>query len=181
MNHCYNIIYGGKSGHRGFHLSDEQKKKIGEKNKVDMLGKKASDETKRRMSETRKGKVNLNNKKIKLTPELAFEIKGRLVNGEKASDVAQDMNVDYKLVNNIMSGNTWSSVVVDGWDDFFVKRKTHSRLSKADHKEIYRLHSEDGLTKYQLAEMYNKGVKMIEKILRDGKKDAIRQSSAEPC
>lgn len=181
MNHCYNIINGGQSGHRGFHLSDEQKKKIGEKNKINMLGKKASDETKRKMSNARKGKVNLNNNQIKLTQELAFEIKSRLVNGERASDIAQDMGIDYKLINNIMSGNTWSSVVVDGWDDFFAKRKTYSRLSKEDHKEIYRLHSEEGLTKYQLAEMYNKGVKMIEKILRDGKKDAIRQSSAKPC
>lgn len=173
MNHCYNIINGGQSGHRGFHLSDEQKKKIGEKNKINMLGKKASDETKRKMSNARKGKVNLNNSQIKLTPELAFEIKSRLVNGEAASDIAKDMGIDYKLINNIMSGNTWSSVIVDGWDDFFAKRKTYSRLSKSDHKEIYRLHSEEGLTKYQLAEMYNKGVKMIEKILRDGKKDTI--------
>ena len=168
LGHCYNIIDGGK-GHRGYCLSDEQKKKIGEKNKINMLGRKASDETKKKMSKTRTGKVNLNNKQIKLTPDIAYEIKSRLVNGDSASDISKDMNIDYKFVNNIMSRNAWSSVKVDGWDDFINNRKTYSRLSKKDHKEIYRLHIEEGFTKYQLAEMYCKGVKMIERIFRDCK------------
>lgn len=170
IDHCYNIIEGGNS-YRGFHLSEEQKRKIGEKNRANMLDRKASEETKRKMSATRKGKVNLNNKQIKLTPEKAFDIKSRLITGDKPADIANDMEIDYKLVNNILSGNTWKSVEVEGWDEFLKTRKTYKRLSKEDHKEIYRLHVEDGLTKYQLADMYSKGVKMIEKILRDGKRN----------
>ena len=38
-------------------LSEEAKRKIGEKNKINMLGKKLSDETKKKMSESHKGYV----------------------------------------------------------------------------------------------------------------------------
>lgn len=172
MSHCYNIIDGGK-GHRGVPISEEQKRQIAIKNRINMTGKRHSDETKRKMSKVRKGKVNLNSKGILLTPEVAFEIKSRLVNGESATDIAVDIDVDYKIINNIIANNTWSSVEVDGWDDYLRNRKTYTRLTKQDHKEIYRLYSEDGYTKYQLAEKYNKGVKMIEKILRDGKNGTI--------
>ena len=173
IGHCYNMIDGGCFGRKGIPLSDEHKRKIGEKNKINMIGKKHSDETKFKMSNVRKGKINLNNKQIVLTPEIAFEIKSRLIKGEKATDIAAELNVDYKLINNIISNNTWSSVEVDGWDDFRKNRKTYTRLSKQDHAEIYRLHLEDGLNKHQLAEMYGKGVKMIEKILRDEKNKII--------
>lgn len=173
MSHCYNIIDGGHVSRRGIPLSDEQKKKIGDKNRLHMLGRKLSDETKQKMSDSRKGKVHLNNKNIKLTPEDAFKIKSRLIDGDKPSDIAKDMMIDYKLINNILSGNTWKSVDVAGWDEFLSNRKTYKRLSKEDHREIYRLHVEDGLSKYQLADMYGKGVKMIEKVLRDGRNNVI--------
>ena len=39
-------------------LSEEAKRKIGEKNKINMLGKKLSDETKKKMSESHKGDKN---------------------------------------------------------------------------------------------------------------------------
>lgn len=51
----YNIRDGGDGGlFLGKHLPDETKRKIGEKNRVNMMGRKASDETKRKMSESQK-------------------------------------------------------------------------------------------------------------------------------
>lgn len=48
---AYNIHDGGSGGmFLGKHLSEETKRKIGEKNRINMLGKKASEETKAKMS-----------------------------------------------------------------------------------------------------------------------------------
>lgn len=173
MNRCYNIIEGGNSGRRGIPISEEQKRLIAEKNRINMTGKKHSEETKQKMSESRKGKIHLNSPSIILTPEIAYQIKARLIAGEKAKEIAVSLDIDYKHINNIIANNTWSSVEVKGWDDFLKNRKTYNRLTKQDHQEIYRLYSEEGYTKYQLAEMYGKGVKMIERILRDGRKAII--------
>lgn len=51
----YNILDGGDGGFLlGTHLSEEEKRKIGEKNRVNMTGKKHSQETKAKMSESQK-------------------------------------------------------------------------------------------------------------------------------
>jgi len=50
---CYNISDGGDGGcNLGKHLSDETKKKIGIKNKINMTGRKADNKTKIKMSES---------------------------------------------------------------------------------------------------------------------------------
>lgn len=165
---CYNISDGG-DGLCGFHLTEEAKRRIGEKNRIHMLGKKHSEETKQKMSEMRKGRY-INKSSYKLSDEQAFEIKRRLINGNKPSKVANDLNIDYRYVNNIISNNTWPHVHVDGWDEWRNNRKTWTRLTPEDHKEIYRLHIEEGYTKYELADMYHKGVKMIERIFREHRK-----------
>lgn len=52
---CYNILDGGDGGFMlGCHLSEEAKKRIGEKNRANMTGRKLSEETKKKMSESQK-------------------------------------------------------------------------------------------------------------------------------
>lgn len=51
----YNLHDGGSGGFfKGKHLSEETKRKIGEKNRVNMTGRKAGEETKRKMSKSQK-------------------------------------------------------------------------------------------------------------------------------
>lgn len=51
----YNILDGGDGGFLlGSHLSDETKRKIGEKNRINMTGRKASPETRAKMSESQR-------------------------------------------------------------------------------------------------------------------------------
>lgn len=52
----YNILYGG-GGRRGVPMSDNAKRIIGEKNRNHMIGKKHSEQTKKKMSETRTGNM----------------------------------------------------------------------------------------------------------------------------
>ena len=52
---CYNILDGGDGGFLlGSHLSEETKRKIGEKNRANMLGRKLSEETRQKMSASQK-------------------------------------------------------------------------------------------------------------------------------
>ena len=52
---AYNLADGGDECYfKGKHLSEESKRRIGEKNKINMTGRKLSDETKRKMSESQK-------------------------------------------------------------------------------------------------------------------------------
>ena len=164
-NLSYNILNGGQ-GKIGVPNPPETCKRIGEINRKRMLGSKLPEETKKKMSQSRKGRY-VPRGTDKLNEKDARVIKEMLIDGLSPRKIADDLKIDYKLVNNILSLNAWKHVHVNGWDEFQNNRKKYSRLSKENHKEIYRLHIECGLDKYQLAEMYGKTVKMIEKIFRD--------------
>ena len=57
--HCYNIHDGGDVGiNLGKHLSDDTKRKIGEKNKQNMLGRKVSPEVRAKMSASQKARYS---------------------------------------------------------------------------------------------------------------------------
>lgn len=168
MNHCYNIIDGGNSSRKGIPLTENQKKLIGEKNKIHMTGKKHSKETKLRMSKSKKGKrINFNC--YKLNKEQVIEIKRKLISGMKPSIVANEVSVDYKLVNGILSNDTWSNIKVDGWEEFQNTRKRSTRLSIDTYDTIYNLYL-NGCSKHILAEKYHKNIKTIEYIIRKQRK-----------
>ena len=164
-NLSYNMLLGG-GGRRGFRMSENTKKLIAEKNRQHMLGTKHSEETKKKMSEARTGKRVNKNTDI-LNEDIVKNIKLLLIGGKSASEISKELEIDYKLINNLISNNTWKTVVVDGWDEYRNSRKTYKRLSKNDHKEIYRLHFEEGYTEVQLSEMYNRTIDMIKLILKD--------------
>lgn len=167
-NLSYNILDGG-DGFNGCVIPEETRKMIGEKNRQRLLGSKLSEQTKKKMSKARKGK-HVFRYSDTLNEETAYKIKTFLVNGFTASEISKNLEIDYRLINNIISNNTWSSVKVNGWDEFRKNRPTYKRLTKKDHQEIYKLHIEKRLSKYELADKYNKTVKMIEKIFREQRK-----------
>ena len=164
-NLSYNILLGG-GGRRGFKMSDNAKKIISGKNRQHMLGTKHSEETKKKMSETRSGR-HINRSTDILNQDIVRDIKLLLISGKTASEVSKELGIDYKLINNLIANNTWKTVVVDGWDEYRNNRKTYKRLTKKDHKEIYRLHFEEGYTEIQLSKMYNRTIDMIKLILKD--------------
>ncbi|WP_342759427.1 GIY-YIG nuclease family protein [Kineothrix sedimenti] len=161
----YNMLSGG-GGRRGLSMSEHAKRIIGDKNRQHMLGTKHTEETKQKMSEIRKGR-HINRSTDILDTDTVSQIKTLLISGKTASQVSKELNVKYKLINNLISNNTWSTVVVDGWEEYQKSRKPYKRLTKQDHKEIYRLHFNEGYSELYLAEMYNRTVNMIKFILKD--------------
>lgn len=161
----YNMLLGG-GGRRGFPISENAKKMIGDKNRQHMLGKKHSEETKRKMSQIRSGR-HVDRSTDILNENIVRQIKLMLINGKKAAQVAKELDINYKLINNLIANNTWQTVVVNGWGEYRANRKTYKRLTKQDHKEIYRLHFDEGYSEIQLAKMYDRTIDMIKIILKD--------------
>ena len=123
---CYNIQDGGKVTLVNY-VTKEGHKITGAKNREHMLGKRLSEDTKRKMSESRKGKT-IKKKTDKLTPDDAHRIKTMLVEGYSTGEICDVLDIPYRLVNNILSNDAWKNVYVDGWDDF-----QNSRIRKRGH------------------------------------------------
>lgn len=119
---CYNVQDGGQPESLHRYITDEQRKYVGELNRQRMLGSKLSEETKRKMSESHKGK-RIYRKNDLLNDEQVKQIKQMLIKGYSTYEIYTSLNVPYKAVNGILSSNTYKSIKVEGWEDFYNTRK----------------------------------------------------------
>lgn len=168
-NLCYNMLLGG-DGRRGFKMSESTKKKIAEKNKINLLGKTHSKKTKIKMSQTRTGKYYTRHKQTNIiNEEIAREIKIQLIDGVSAKEISENLGISYNSVNGILSNNNWSNVIVEGWDEF---QTTRNKIKKSTKEEQILIYTEyiNGTKKIDLAEKYHKTIKGIEKIIRNVRK-----------
>lgn len=126
---AYNIHDGGDEGYNlGKHLSEETKRKIGEKNKINGLGRKASEKTKEKMSNAHKGmkyasmsedgrrniqqaqqKYFETNPK-KLCVNDVIEIRNLHQNGLNYSEIARKFNVTPQCISDICNYKRWKQV-----------------------------------------------------------------------
>jgi len=137
---CYNMLSGGV-GRPGVALPEFRKKELAELNRILNTGKKASAETRFKMSQSQKGRKmteealskrkktkqeNILNgvkyKVQKITPEQAFQIKKDLMNNVSYEYLAVKYGITYSNINAIRSNRSWKYVQVDGWDEYC---KTH--------------------------------------------------------
>lgn len=144
--HCCNITDGG-DGAKGIPLSLERRKELGELNRILNTGKKASAETKAKMSKARRGKKRskeciekviqtkannlLNGGSIaqsKLKASDVYEIKRALMNNISYETIARQFNVSASNINAIRTNRSWKFVEVEGWEEYC---KTHTNNTKA--------------------------------------------------
>ena len=165
----YNIL-GGGGGRRGTPMSDHAKEIVGNKNRQHMIGKTHSEETKRKMSQSRKGQ-SYNHYKCTnvLTDDLAKDIKTQLIKGIKGKEIAKSLGISYTLVNNILSNNAWSHIIVDGWEEFQENRKTYHRknISNQQKAEIYDLYINQHIPSKVIAKRYNCSSASVTKIAKE--------------
>jgi group I intron endonuclease len=164
QNLSYNILLGGK-GRRGFKMKESTKKLIAKKNKIHMTGRKLSLTTKLKMSESRTGQpYTIYRKTTVINDDVAYQIKEMLISGISATEVAKRMNISYKVVNGILSNDTWSHVEVDGWEEYQKNRPKIYRLTKEDTEKIRQL-AKDGILIKDIAKLYNKSRHTISNII----------------
>ena len=146
---CYNISDGGK-GALGVPMTEANRKFHAEHNRILNTGKKASEETKRKMSEARKGipldknlvkkmreskekkylqniKTNMN----KITAQEAKEIKIALMNNISYDDLSAMYGVSKSNINAIRSNRSWRFVEVEGWEEYCENNKHNSRARQS--------------------------------------------------
>lgn len=136
---CYNIHDGGDGGFLlGSHLSDEAKRRIGEKNRINMTGKKASDETKNKMSNSQSARY------AKWTDDDRAEW------GTMMSEVA--------------SGYHWSDEARANFSKLQREKPNSAKFTPDDIRDIRRLKA-DGATLKELADRYNTSACYISSIV----------------
>ena len=113
----YNIQSGGRCDNLVQYVTAAGRAIVGQKNKQRLTGCTLSEDTKRKMSEARAGKM-VYRKTNKITPETAKKIKQRLVSGARTRDICNEFGVSYHVVNGILSLDNWKIVHVDGWNEF---------------------------------------------------------------
>ena len=121
----YNSKEGGSTG---FHISEEHKRKIGDAQRGEKnhnFGKKATEETRRKKSNTMMGNKHLlghrhsdktlkkmreshRGKKAILSEATVRQIKIDLQNGMRICDIVKKYNVGYSYIANIKNGHTWA-------------------------------------------------------------------------
>jgi hypothetical protein len=90
------------------------------------MNKRHSPESRLKMRQSHLGSKN---KSSKINEAEAHEIKVRLINGEKMSEVSKSMRVSYPIVKSILECKVWNHIHVAGWDDFILKYKKKSTLT----------------------------------------------------
>lgn len=127
-NACYNILDGGDGGFfLGTHLREETKQKIGEKNRVNMTGKKFSAETRAKMSESQRRRYS------------SWTDEERILHGKKSSERA--------------SGYKWSD---EARENFAKRQQTHpnsATLTIETVHEIRRLYEQEKKTVTEISKI----------------------------
>lgn len=120
-----------------------------------MIGKKLPKETRQKMSQSRKGK-HPNRKNDYLTLSQAKLVKESLVQGKTTRQICDEINVPYKGVNSILSNNNYSSVVVEGWEEWY-KNHYENRKKRLTKEQIFSLIEKFkfGATIEELSEEFN--------------------------
>lgn len=114
INAGYNYTAGGNSVIKP---SKEKIHQMAEINRIANTGKRASDETRKRMSESHRKRWDLSKPNILSENDVA-NIKTRLINGEWLKVLADEYSVSVSCISCINKNKTWKNVIVPGWNEY---------------------------------------------------------------
>lgn len=151
---CYNVRTSG-----GYPTA------VGESNRKRLTGSKLSENTKKKMSETRKNKPHVKKKTDKYSEDDARKVKELFVLGYSSHEIMEQTNYPYRFLNGILSMNSWSTVKVDGWEEFMENREKGKgkRLDKKfhTHTELPQEKIEEILAVYSKLKNYSATAKQV--------------------
>ena len=119
------------------------------------------------MSQSRKGK-HPNRKNDYLTLLQAKLVKESLVQGKTTRQICGELNVPYKGVNSILSNNNYSSVAVEGWEEWY-KNHYENRKKRLTKEQIFSLVEKfkTGATVEELSEEFNLTKNSVKKHIKN--------------
>lgn len=147
----YNETTGGE-GCCGIVISDEHKRNIAKKNRINMLGRKHTEETKKKMSESHKGyikteehrrhlseslkgkvvseqtkkklsEINKNNKfSAKYDRDMILNMKKDKMNGLTSVEISKKYDISVGYTYSILNNIRWNDVNPEGWLEFINKK-----------------------------------------------------------
>lgn len=127
---AYNIGDGGDGGHNlGKHLSEETKRKIGDKNRINMTGRKATIETKKKMSESQKNRFN------------------------RMSD--EELKEYGRQISQYASGYKWSEESKENFSKIQQSKPNGAKYDIETVRKIRRLHEDKNLTYTEISKLLN--------------------------
>lgn len=171
---CYNIMSGGQNvgnvaseetkhkmsvAHKGNRLSEYQKKRLMEYNRNKTL----SDDTKQKLSKIFQGE----NSNFSILKECQVaEIKTKIIQGEKDSDIAKKFGVSEGCISNIRYGYRWEYLIVDGWEEYQNNRKRRKTYTE---EEIFNIKKDilDGKNNSYINKKYRISYDKINSIRKD--------------
>lgn len=128
IGECYNILDGGDGGSLlGSHLSEDARRKIGEKNRINMTGRKASEETKKKMSNSQKRRY--------------------------ANWTEEDRVAHGKMMSECSSGYHWSQESKDKFSKMQQTKPNGATLTIDDVHEIRRLYEQEHKSYQEISEI----------------------------
>lgn len=123
------------------------------------IGSKWDEGFKQKMRERQTGS---NNAVAVINEKIAFEIKIKLMNHNKRTDIAKEFNIDYAVVKSILENKTWKHVYVDGWEDFVREyNKNKQKLLLDEQVREIRCYLEQGLTANKISVICNVGCSVV--------------------
>jgi DNA invertase Pin-like site-specific DNA recombinase len=110
----------------------------------------------------RERQTGSNNAVAVIDEDIAFEIKIKLMNHNKRTDIAKEFNIDYAVVKSILENKTWKHVYVDGWEDFVREyNKNKQKLLLDEQVREIRCYLEQGLTANKISAICNVGCSVV--------------------
>lgn len=172
-NLCYNISDGG-DGTRGVPMSEKTKKIVGEANRRHNLGKKASEETKKKMSESHlKNSKEIARRRSNTILDInkVIEIKEKLILGISDKNLSEEYNCNVNTIRNIKYEHSWNDIYVDGWKEYqkTLPRKVKSKSDKYTEEEINSIIKDykNGMSLRNMELKYHRARKTMNIIFKD--------------
>lgn len=110
----YNYTVGGNNHIRP---TREKIRQMAEINRIANTGKRASEETRKRISISHRKRKDLSKPNI-LPEKDVVDIKNRLIGGERLKVLADEYSVSVSCISCINKNKTWRNVIVPGWKEY---------------------------------------------------------------
>lgn len=114
VNTGYNYTAGGNNHIRP---TREKIRQMAEINRIANTGKRASEETKMKMSISHRKRKDLSKPNI-LSEKDVIDIKNRLIGRERLKVLADEYSVSVSCISCINKNKTWRNVIVPGWKEY---------------------------------------------------------------